>query len=327
MEGFQQRPRWLSARTPGLMAFILVLVPMFNLFQSSHQVWWQSVPPDLQYLLLSNMSSVGPPATSAEEWTWNPLTSVLQSTNLSHHAVVQLPRQVAQGEMGSGRTRNKRAKVPVVVWPLWELGSKTAASRHMEQNGIEESPFLELSNNVSNFDPNVVWVGDTGYGYGWRVWCSKFQQHVKEAHTRRAQLGLPTSWPIYIVDWTDYDNQQRCTDIERLIGSEFVFYTQRSIVSGRSWNATKGWVDLGRPINLNVPGRPMYRHTPFIVRTDIVQQVYTAVRQRGLQLHDRLEDLPRPVDVTHLWPLNPADARVGGVESQLRTRVSHIVRQ
>jgi hypothetical protein len=36
-------------------------------------------------------------------------------------------------------------------------------SQHIEENGVNESRFLELAQDMTNFDPNAVWVGDTGY--------------------------------------------------------------------------------------------------------------------------------------------------------------------
>lgn len=240
--------------------------------------------------------------------------------NMSHHVVRQIPEQVARGN----RTL---PKVPVVVWPLWEFGPTTAESLHMERNGIEESPFLEPSDNIFNFDPNVVWVGDVGYAYGWDVWCHKFLEHIERAQARRAHLGLPTSWPIYLIDWTDFDAIQRCDDVEQAVGRDFVQYSKRSLVEDRHWNNDKEWVELGKRFNQTIPHGPVYHHIPLVVRTDTIQNLQTALQSRGMNLFDRLETLDRPVDVTHLWPTNPSDegSGVGDVKSKLRTLVSKTV--
>lgn len=249
--------------------------------------------------------------------------------NVSHHTVQQIPIHIAKGN------RTNLPIIPVVVWPLWEFGVGTAEALHMEKNGIDESPFLTLSDDVFNFHPDVVWVGDTGYAYGWVVWCDKFYEHVKRAQTKRRELGLPTSWPIYVVDWTDYPSQQRCRQIEAAVGPDFVKYSQRSITSGRFWNPRKNWVDEGTVINMGQAevdptkrrrrsATPPYKHTPLVVRTDTVENLRDALKRRKLNMRDDIETIKRPVDVTHLWPVNAGerDAGVGEIHSNLRTLIS-----
>jgi len=131
------------------------------------------------------------------------------------------------------------------------------------------------------------------------------------------------SWPIYIVDWTDGPTPQKCPEIEQEVGPEFVKYTHRSIVTGRRFSEIDDWVHFGRIIPAIV-GNRTYRHTPLIVRTDTVENLYNVLKERGIKtLNYPIETLERPVDVTHLWPLDLKG--VGDVESRLRTKVSQIV--
>jgi hypothetical protein len=114
--------------------------------------------------------------------------------NTSFHAVQTIQVEIAKGNYSL-------PKIPVVVWPYLEFGVGNAESFQIEENGINESPFLELSTSMDNFDPNVVWVGDTGYAYAWNTWCLKFGELVKEAKQKRHKLGLPLQWPIYVRDF------------------------------------------------------------------------------------------------------------------------------
>jgi hypothetical protein len=246
----------------------------------------------------------------------------VKPVDMSQHAVRRIPIQVERGNTSV-------TKVPVVVWPLWEFrGVKdTAESRHVEQNGIEESMFLELSDDVYNFHEDVIWVGDTGYAYGWAFWCGKFNEIVLSAQHRRAQLGLPTSWPIYIVDFGDYPNRQRCRNVEKTVGRDFVYYSKRSNVRDRKWDDAKQWVDVGirRPEleNTTEGGGFRYPFTPLIVRTDTVKHLQETLLLRGLTLRDKIESVERPVDVTHLWPLEAESSKlVGLVGSNLRSVVT-----
>jgi hypothetical protein len=212
--------------------------------------------------------------------------------------------------------------VPVVVWPYVEFGKGTAEALHIEENGVQESKFLTLAADLNNFDPNVVWVGDTGYAYGWNPWCNEYLKRVQMARTKRKALGLPLSWPIYIVDFTDGVTRQRCKAIERLLGKEYVRYSQRSLARKRHWDFDKKWVDVGFHIPMDHEGTT-YRHSPLIVRTDTIEALKEVLTLRNMNMSSPLEELERPVDVIHLWPVDWTG--VGNVSSILRTQVSRVV--
>jgi hypothetical protein len=212
--------------------------------------------------------------------------------------------------------------IPVVLWPYLEFGMKTAESQHIEENGVNESRFLELAKDMTNFDPNVVWVGDTGYAYGWNPWCGEYLKRIQMARTKRKELGLPLSWPIYIVDFTDGVTRQRCKNIERVIGKEYVNYSQRSLARKRHWDFDKKWVDVGFRIPLEHENA-LYQHSPLVVRTDTIEALQEVLTQRNSNLTAPLEKFERPVDVVHFWPVNWNG--VSNVSSILRTQVSRVV--
>jgi hypothetical protein len=243
-----------------------------------------------------------------------------QPPNISAHLVTRIPEMIRDGTYNGER-------IKVVSWPQWEVGASTAEAMHIDLNGIRESPYLEAASDFLDFDGSVVWLGDPGYGFGWSLWCGKFHELVVAARANRARLrrtlglNVPLSWPIYIVDWSDKTNRPRCTDVEKAVGREFVFYSKRSIVTRRSWNNATDWVSVGHVMNTTDQrlGGATYRHIPLTVRTDIVKTMELVLQdQHNLTLRDPIErSIHRTIDVAHLWPL-----RRDGVDSQLRHAVS-----
>lgn len=208
--------------------------------------------------------------------------------------------------------------IPVVVWPFAEYGPKTAVSRHLEENGIKESSHLEWSTDMSNFDPNVVWVGDLGSRS-----CKMFHKRVMKAKEKRAELGLALQWPIFIIDWTDFGKSIRCNDIEKEMGKDFVKYSQRSIVKGRKWVKDESWVKFGEVV-LKESVQANRRHMPYFVRTDTVEMLdYVLKEQYKMALSSPIETLERPIDVAHYWPLNMKGVR--NIKCNLRKKVSKVV--
>ena len=235
---------------------------------------------------------------------------------LENHAVNKIKQELAKGNTTS------LPIIPVVVWPYFEFGPDTAEALHIEENGILESHYLTLSKDIYNFDPNVVWVGDTGYPFQWTIWCERFTDHIKAAKRKRAKLGLPQQWPIYIVDFTDGWSRQRCHNVEAEVGTDFVQYSKRSLVIDRWFVEKEKWVKSGEIIPLEYDGK-YYRHTPLIVRTDTIENLQQVLFGRGMKLRDPIEEIDRPVDVTHMWPLDTKS--VGTVFSSLRTTVSRFL--
>jgi hypothetical protein len=130
-------------------------------------------------------------------------TSMLTSSPEAHLPSIDSNMSIANhlaGKMAE-LIRNGNTTLPqvsVVIWPFLELGEGNAESKQIEADGAFESPLLKLSTNLFDFDPNVVWIADTGYGYGWSFWCSKLNEVVMDAKQKRAKLGLPLQWPIFV---------------------------------------------------------------------------------------------------------------------------------
>ena len=250
------------------------------------------------------------------------LPPIDRKLNISSHAVGRI---VADWQAGRLTTI---PQIPVALWPTLEFEAENAESKQIEIDGVQQSAFLTLSTSMFDFDPNVVWVGDTGFAYGWSFWCGKFNELVEAAKQQRAKRGLSLQWPIVIVHFGDGPALQRCYDVEASVGPEMVKYTQRSIVFGRRWNETRQWVNPGDVINLTEDGKT-YQHTSLVVRTDTVVALDQVLRQRNVKLSSPIERLERTKDLTQFWPAKVAgdgnDDTVGGVESKLRTRVSAMI--
>jgi len=219
-------------------------------------------------------------------------------------------------------------KIPVVVWPNVEYGAETAASLHLEENGIQESLYLKLSNDFDDFDPNVVWIADGGNSYynedddSEADFCKEFTKRVQHAMKQREKLGLPLEWPIFIIDWSDYGQELECQALEEMLGIEYVKYARRATVYGRRWNDTSQWVDLGR---INPESGVFFHHSPLAVRTDTVETLSNVLhKEHNMTLASSIESLERSIDVAHFWPLDLVGVS-NTDDAKLRQRVSQIV--
>jgi hypothetical protein len=227
-------------------------------------------------------------------------SSVHAQQQKSHHHVNGIPTDAA------------RDVTSVLVWPYSDYGAGTAELKHFAENGISESPFLKMTNatfpsNIHNNNNNTVWIGDFGFAFPPNHWCQAFSEVIQQEQEKRRKQqragGADTSiiWPIHIVDWSDQTNMPQCLQIEETMGREHVQYYIRDVVTGRRWNETIQWVDIG---NLT-PLPPNYHHVPLFVRTDTVEALDAVLQQEyQMQLSDSIETLGRPVDVSHFWPLD-----------------------
>jgi SAM-dependent methyltransferase len=216
--------------------------------------------------------------------------------------------------------------IPVVAWPYVTTGVQTAEHKHVEENGINESPLLRLSQNLYDVDPNVVWVGDTGYGAGWNLWCEEFLRVINNTQVYRAEHGFPLKWPIYIVDFTDQASLQRCKNVERFMGREYVYYATRSMGKDRRWDSKRNWVRMGHLLETKLRDGTSYRHIPLVVRTDTIVSLQATLKRRGHDLTYPIETYNRSTDVIHLWPMNESK-KVNYQYGFLRTEVSNLTIQ
>jgi SAM-dependent methyltransferase len=264
--------------------------------------------PDVQTKTVDNMAQTTKTTTK---------TTTSASVALAPQELPELLKRIKT------RDFNNMPTIPVVAWPYVSFGIKTAEHKHIEENGITESPRLRLSNDLNDLDPNVVWVGDTGWGAGWNKWCGEFMKKIQETMHLRISKGLPPRWPIFIVDFTDQAGFQRCRSIEQLMGKEYVRYTTRSVGKNRRWVDNKQWVSPGFYMNLTMADGLTYQHTPLVVRTDTIESLKESLTQQGLDLAYPIENLPRSTDAIHLWPVN--STKVNAQYGKLRTKVSEIL--
>lgn len=250
---------------------------------------------------------------------------ITSSTNSEEVSFVRRINQASMIVTLPMPNKSNRKKIPVVVWPNVEHASETAASLHLETNGIDESPYLDQSNDLWNFDDNVVWLADVAsYAHSEREFCQDLGKRVEEAIETRTRLGLPTRWPVIIMDWTDYGMDVECELVEKKLSLKYVKYTQRSTVWRRKWNETSDWVDAGK---LHPDKDILFQHTPMPVRTDTVETLAHVLQQHyNASLAFPIETIERNIDVSHFWPIDSTGVRnVQG--AKLRRKVSQTVSQ
>lgn len=216
------------------------------------------------------------------------------------------------------------APIPVVLWPFLETGIRTAEHVHIELDGINQSSYLELSTDLKNFDPNIVWLGDIGCCEPWKIWCRQFAEVALKAQQERRRRQLPLHWPIFIIDFTDGIQLPHCGAVEAVVGASNVRYSTRSLAR-RYFNEKMNWTKTYQVLDLEQGGHS-YLHTPLIVRTDTVASLAENLGTRGHSLSSDIESLERPVDVAHYWPVGD-QSMVGTLNSRLRTRIGDILEQ
>ena len=74
---------------------------------------------------------------------------------MEHHAITRIA--AANTNMDSFLSRNSSRRLAQC-----RVRHYTAASLHLEENGIHESLVLELSQNLWDVSTNVVWIADGG---------------------------------------------------------------------------------------------------------------------------------------------------------------------
>lgn len=245
----------------------------------------------------------------------------------SDHVVLQI-----RAGLRSAESLNSNS-IPVVLWPLMDPANigkavgKAGTSpdvTHIQENGVLGSSVLTLANeSIRTFAENVVWVTDSKFPK--KIWCSRLHQKVLVTQERRKAQGLSTTWPIFVVDFTDKPRYQSCKALEDALGSSWIFYSKRSTVTNRSWSFETNWLKLGQQLpKVTAEGRH-YEQTPLIVRSDIVEAIDQLTAEKLNKSDTVLENISieeawvRSVDVAHYWPATTKPSDV----SNLRNLVSH----
>jgi hypothetical protein len=208
-------------------------------------------------------------------------------------------------------------------------------------------------------------------------WCRSLQQFRERVRdcilNKTLQTEFVSSKAILMMDWRDDPERllQICTPTvaaqepskkhHNTAGSVFdiqrnVFYTKRSIVSGRAYNVTSEEMMPGRLDRYDdwesFAAAPI-RHTPYSVRSDFVnamEQVLLFQQQQQAPINSSTQSSSTPTlelqqqpfevvvdrnrnqDVAHFWPWRRKDKRVdrggGGINnSLLRDAVSRLLKR
>jgi hypothetical protein len=125
--------------------------------------------------------------------------------------------------------------------------------------------------------------------------------------------------PILQLDYKDFSMLQVCSKLTALVGGKHnMRYAKRSIVEGREFNWTTGWVDHGHYSNntgYEHTGGPIL-HAPYTVRTDQVQALQGILNQTNFTSPVDYE--PKTFDITHFW------GKGHDPVSHLRNRITEI---
>jgi hypothetical protein len=206
----------------------------------------------------------------------------------------------------------------------------------MELDGLQNSKGINLIKdvNASMLYPNITWIGSPII----RRLCNMewVHQALEFYRQRNPASDMKLDWTFHLLDWSDVTHKvNRCTQLEELVGQERVHYWKRSIVAGRSWNATTRTLVLGN-ISTELVGvkvHPLYLAT----RTDIVNGIAATVanltnqkRMTAKELTEYVVTKDRPGDVVHHWPPRGGKIDRGTPTNRndwLRTRTSRTLRK
>lgn len=223
--------------------------------------------------------------------------------------------------------------VSILILPQMPEKQRKANSRHLIYDGIQQSRYLNFTDNVNDTSANVVWVFDLLAGREeWApledetLWCPVLSALIRDVQKVRLARGQPVVWPLAIVDNRDFPIISTCPEIGDALGDENVRYSYRSAVKQRTWNASIPWVHSGKLLDRESFPQPMlyeYRQRPIGVRTDTVKAVEGLLEESyGLKLCHPIEELNRTIDVSYFWDLVNYTRR----DSHLRDLVYRILK-
>jgi len=214
--------------------------------------------------------------------------------------------------------------IRIAVFPVVKKRKRKANYRHLIEDGVNQSPFLEFapggdelelislglastSDEDDDDNGNVVWLLDllAMRDYWGSDWCETFGDLLQNAIEIRKDLKKSLTWPIVVVDNRDYAYISYCRHIEEAVGPDNVRYSYRSLVTKRAWSKRKEWVRMGKTIDVRSQApkaKYEHRHRPIGVRTDTVRAVHEYLQERGQKLCNDIEkSLSRNIDVSYFW--------------------------
>ena len=258
-----------------------------------------------------------------------------ENEKLNDHPLIRYRR----GEIGLEEV----PKLPVIFWPYqyqFQAEDKTigkAAFVQIESEGVTQSSVLYRAFDRSDPSVSAVWIADQGEAKQTQeIFCHRLSEALKKEQERRLKQGRSDIyWPIFFVNFGDEPEFKRCISVEIAMTREYVFYNIRSIVKGRDYDATNDWVRIGNVMEQAQTqtqradaGVSSFSHIPLSVRTDTVQSLQDVLQDRGMELDapiEATETIPRPVDISHFWPIDTKKENLWKAHSMLRHKVSVVV--
>ncbi len=231
-------------------------------------------------------------------------------------------------------------KVPVFHMNLYLFKESRKFVKHCELDGLKHSKYLKLvtdpfsASSATRNEEHWVWMGSLWTSMP-RV-CESFSKLIAQLQRFRRQHGLSTKWPIHMMDWSDEGSTLlRCEQVEHVMGKDYVYYHKRSMVVGRTWNATTHTIDVGQWQTFSdwsSYSAESVQHIPITVRSDFVQAIEMFARDQlhlefssENELTDVLVHMNRTLDVVHFWPA-PNDALSRGkVDNRKRAQLRNAV--
>ena len=174
--------------------------------------------------------------------------------------------------------------------------------QHVFLDGLQRSDYIDLVNVVS------LNVTSTYIDYGEDLWIddSPSPECVSKALLHYVAQQQSTNRtrhiPILQLDYKDFPMLQTCSKLIPMVGGKHnIRYAKRSIVQGRQFNWTTGWVDHGYFSNntgTELTGGPIL-HSPYTVRTDHVEALAKVLD--ATKFKSPVEYEPKKWDVAHFW--------------------------
>lgn len=160
--------------------------------------------------------------------------------------------------------------------------------KHILFDGLDRSEIFDLKDVVytdqgvllqggmANAEHDELWVLDIHHLLGS---CDKVAELMRENLERRH--GVP--WKVLAVDFADERTLNDCTNLPAVIGKEHYRLSKRSIVDNRQWSEELQFPSPGNFLEqpTDAYGGPVL-HSPYPVRSDIVQAVAASLATKGL---------------------------------------------
>lgn len=211
-------------------------------------------------------------------------------------------------------------------WEVWESNEVNRLavdgwnrSQFFDYRGVELIPDLRYVDNYRlDIDNAQVWVIDMRHrGVDLLGSLLKLVSGIDRSHLH-----------IVILDYRDFiPDRASCSDsrmaqLGHLLGPNRVRRVVQQVVTGRHWNQTRTFVDLGHPWRPEDCLGQATLHIPYMVRSDVIE---------AMEKRDHTQE--RTIDVAHFWSHCNATLAARGVKRRspmsclLRNAVTDVLTQ